>query len=346
MRGVHVSTERTKVLGGLMGASDFARDAFETALSKYDVYGKHLRGLAAHRHSHIALRIHQYCNRRFGHFARTVPRFLGRGEGFNYTVVTFLECAYNATLDVAAEILGLPAASLPRNTRSEMSIPKRFRGMGVRDLVALADAAHVGAAGLAVGYATRFLTAQNARVGGDSHDEVLMEPTVYERLATAVTTAVSRKYGTPDGGDGDNEPMWSLELASSCARLDAACGSHALAESGPLITTAFAMLPSKCPTVARAGYVAEARSNSEQIARSLDGLPSFVPLSVFATDIFPKLQAEIRERVKLLRFAKLAPTFSHRARSESRLFCISPRPRGPCVFGFGPAYFGSPERAP
>jgi hypothetical protein len=28
-----------------------------------------------------------------------------------------------------------------------------------------------------------------------------------------------------------NVPMWSLELASSWARLDVACGSHALAES-------------------------------------------------------------------------------------------------------------------
>jgi hypothetical protein len=50
--------------------------------------------------------------------------------------VTFLERADNATKDVAAEIFGLPAASLPRNTRSEMSLPIRFGGMGVVDLVA------------------------------------------------------------------------------------------------------------------------------------------------------------------------------------------------------------------
>jgi hypothetical protein len=114
--------------------------------------------------------------------------------------------------------------------------------------------------------------------------------------------------------------MWSLEPASSWARLDAACGSHALAEFEPLITTALAMLPPQRPTVALAGCVAEARSNNEQIARSLYGMPSLVPLSVFATDIFPKLQADIRECVNFLRLAKLAPTFSNRARPESRRF--------------------------
>jgi hypothetical protein len=96
--------------------------------------------------------------------------------------------------------------------------PIRFEGMGVGDLVALADAAHVGAAGLAVGYPIRFLTTQDARVRGDSHDEVPMEPTMFGRLTTAMTTAVSRRHGTPDGDDGNNEPMWSLELASSSAR--------------------------------------------------------------------------------------------------------------------------------
>jgi hypothetical protein len=71
-----------------------------------------VRGLAAHRHSHTALRIHQHCNRRFGHFARTVLRGLGKGESYGDTVVTFPERADNATLDVAAEILSLPAAGL------------------------------------------------------------------------------------------------------------------------------------------------------------------------------------------------------------------------------------------
>jgi hypothetical protein len=48
------------------------------------------------------------------------------------------------------------------------------------------------------------------------------------------------------------------------------------------------------------------------------GLPSLVPLSRLGTDILPKLQADINERVNSLRFAKLAPTFSNRTRAESR----------------------------
>jgi hypothetical protein len=132
MRGENISTEGTNALGGPMGTSNFARDVFETAVSKYEAYGERLRGLAAHQHSHTALRMHQHCNRRFG-YARTIPRCLGRGEGYGDTVVTFLERADNATLDVAADILGLPAASLPRNTRSEMSLPIRLGGIGVGD---------------------------------------------------------------------------------------------------------------------------------------------------------------------------------------------------------------------
>jgi hypothetical protein len=126
-------------------------------------------------------------------------------------VVTFLERADNATLDLVAEILGLLASRLPRITCSEMSLPIRFRGTGVGDLVALADVAHVGAADLAVGSALRFLIAQDTRVRGDFHDEVPMEPmTMYGLLATATTPAVSRRHGTPDGDEGDNEPMRSL----------------------------------------------------------------------------------------------------------------------------------------
>jgi hypothetical protein len=60
------------------------------------------------------------------------------------------------------------------------------------------------------------------------------------------------------------------------------------------------MLPPQRPTVARAGCVAEGRSNNEQTARSLDGLPSLVPLSAFATDISLNLQADISERFNLL----------------------------------------------
>jgi hypothetical protein len=77
------------------------------------------------------------------------------------------------------------------------------------------------------------------------------------------------------------------------AHLDAARGSRALAESEPLIATTLAMLPPKLPTVTRASCAVEARLNNEQIARSLDGLPSLVLLSAFATDIFQKLQADI-----------------------------------------------------
>jgi hypothetical protein len=195
---------------------------FETALRKYEAYGERPRGVAAHWHSYTALRIHQHCNRCFGHFACKVPRGLGRGDYYGDTVVTFLERANNATLDVAAEILSLPAASLPRNTRSEMSLPIRFGGMGLGDLVAFAGTAHVGATGLAMGYVIRFLTSQDARVRRDSHDEARMEPTMYGRLATAMTTAVTRRYGTLHGEDGENEPIWSLELASWWARSDAA----------------------------------------------------------------------------------------------------------------------------
>jgi hypothetical protein len=43
-------------------------------------------------------------------------------------------------------------------------------------------------------------------------------------------------------------------------------------------------------------------------------------MSAFATDIFPKLQTDISERINLLRFANLPPKFSNRARPESRRF--------------------------
>jgi hypothetical protein len=58
----------------------------------------------------------------------------------------------------------------------------------------------------------------------------------------------------------------SFEIASSWAHLDATCAlrcSYALAESEALITTPLAMLPQQRPTAARAGCVAEARSNNE-----------------------------------------------------------------------------------
>jgi hypothetical protein len=99
--------------GGAIGTSDFARGVLETALSKYEADGERLRGLAPQRHSHNALRTRQNYIRRFGHFARPVLSGLGIVEGYGDTVVTFIERADNATLDVAAEILGLPVSILP-----------------------------------------------------------------------------------------------------------------------------------------------------------------------------------------------------------------------------------------
>jgi hypothetical protein len=98
--------------------------------------------------------------------------------------------------------------------------------------------------------AIHFLTAQDARVRGNTHYNDPMEPRIYGQLAKAMTTTVSRRPNTPNEEDGENKPMWSLEPASLWARLDAACTFHALAESDPLITTVLAMLPPKRPTVA------------------------------------------------------------------------------------------------
>jgi hypothetical protein len=84
------------------------------------------------------------------------------------------------------------------------------------------------------------------------------------------------------------------------------------------------MLSPQRPTVARICCVAEARSNNEHIARSLDGLPSLVPISTFVTDIFSELQADVSERVRLLRFAKLALTFlTALGRSLGVLYLVS-----------------------
>jgi hypothetical protein len=49
-------------------------------------------------------------------------------------------------------------------------------------------------------------------------------------------------------------------------------------------------------------------------------MPSLVPLSAFATKIFAKIHADISERVNVLRFANLVPTFSKRAWPELRRF--------------------------
>jgi hypothetical protein len=135
---------------------------------KQALCGLWLAGLVAHRHSHIALRIHQRYNRRFGHFVCTVPRGRGKEDGYGDTVEAFHERANNATLDVAAETLGFPAASLSRYTRFERYLPLRF------------------------------LKAQEARVHGNTHDDVPLEPTMCIRLAIAMIIAVSRQPCAPD----------------------------------------------------------------------------------------------------------------------------------------------------
>jgi hypothetical protein len=119
-----------------LGTSDFARDVFETVLSKYEAYGERIPGLLAHRHSYNAFRIQQHFNRRFGYFARMAPRDLGWGEGYVYTVVTFLERADIPLLTWRLRFWAfLQLAYLSRISRSEMSLPIRFGNM--RNLVGL-----------------------------------------------------------------------------------------------------------------------------------------------------------------------------------------------------------------
>jgi hypothetical protein len=106
------------------------------------------------------------------------------------------------------------------------------------------------------------------------------------------------------------------------ACLDPACWSHALTESEPFISTVLAMPSPKRSTVARACCVTKTRSNNKNTTRSLDGLPSLVLLSAFATDIIPKLQADINDRDNLFRFANLAPTCLGCAKPGSRCFAF------------------------
>jgi hypothetical protein len=158
-------------------------------------------------------------------------------------------------------------------------------------------------------------------VRGDAHDDVPMEPTIDGRQAIAMITTVFRRPSAPDGEGGDTTySMRSLELASVWARLDSACGAYTLAESEPLVSTASAMLPTRRQTVARAGCVAEVRSNNEHTTRSLDGLTSLVPVFAFATIFSLKLHADINEPVNLLRFANLVSTQLDRVGPESRRF--------------------------
>jgi hypothetical protein len=210
--GEYVSPRKGRKCWGPVGTSILARDVFETAFSKCEDYGERLRGLAAHRHSHTAHRIYRHRKRCFGYFACMVPRGHGRGKGYGNTVETFFWRARKATLDVAPEMLGLHTVSLPRNTCSDMSLPMRFGRTGVGDLVALANSAHVGAYGLALGSAIRFLTTQIARARGDTHDDVQLEPSMYGWLATAMITTVSHRTGAPDKDGGNNEIELKLNL--------------------------------------------------------------------------------------------------------------------------------------
>jgi hypothetical protein len=179
---------------------------FETALSNYEAYVERLTRLAAHRHSHITLRVYQHCKHTFGHFARTASRGLGRAKGYGDTVETILERADNATLSVAAEMFGYPPVSLPRKNISEMSFTIRFGGMGVGDMIALADAAHVGAVGLAVLSAICFLIAQDARVHEDSCCKIPM-------VGTTMDTSVRCTPGE----------SWPYYLANSGCSAGARC---------------------------------------------------------------------------------------------------------------------------
>jgi hypothetical protein len=136
-----------------------------------------------------------------------------------------------------------------------------------------------------------------------------------------IITYVSRRPSAPDGYGGHNEPMWSLELKSAWTRSDIVCNAHVLAESEPhIMATSVAMLSPNRPTVACAGCVAEASSNTEHTTESRASMPSLVPLSTFTTNIFQKLHVDINECVNLLHIANLVPTSSNRARPESTRF--------------------------
>jgi hypothetical protein len=202
---------------------------FGTALSKYEAHGEHLT--AAHQHSHIVLCIHNYRNRRLGHFARMVPRGLGnRGDGYGDTVESFLERTHNATLDMASEILGLPAASLPRNARSEISLPIRFGGMGVGAWLPW-----------------RMRPTSERPVWERAPPSVFLERKMPVRagkicprwcsdgrLATAVITTLFRRFNAPDGDGGDNEHMYIVVKARfGMGRL----GCHVRCSCSPRVRT-------------------------------------------------------------------------------------------------------------
>jgi hypothetical protein len=154
-----------------------------------------------------------------------------------------------------------------------------------------------------------------------------------------------RRSSASDVDGADYESMWSLELDSAWARLDATCGAHGLAKSERLITAARVMLYPKRPRVARVGCVAEARSNNAYTIRSHDDLHSHVPLSAFATSIFPKLQADISEYVNLLYFLNPVPAFLTKLdRSLGTLYLVPTTV--PFCFWLGPTYNGPHMQPP
>jgi hypothetical protein len=131
LRGVNISKEGKKVLGGPVGTSDFARDMFETALSKYEAYGANQFG-SSPALSHCAS-YPSTLQPPLRTFCPYVPPWSWQGRRLLDTDETFFEHADNATLIAAAEILGLPAARLPCNTHSDMFLPYVLdaRGWGI-----------------------------------------------------------------------------------------------------------------------------------------------------------------------------------------------------------------------
>jgi hypothetical protein len=114
-----------------VGTSDYARYVFETALSKKEAYNELQTGLAGHRNSGTALRIHKHFNRRFGHFARTVPRGLGRGEGYGDTVVTFLERAKMPPLMWRLKYWDFPQLAYPATLAPRCVFPYVLEAWGL-----------------------------------------------------------------------------------------------------------------------------------------------------------------------------------------------------------------------
>jgi hypothetical protein len=109
MRGVHVSTEGTKVFKGTLGTY-----VFLVTCSKRP-YQANTRPMA---NAERVWQLTGILTMRFVFInvaaasetlpVRTVPRGLGRDEGYGDIVVTVLERADTATLDAVAEMMGIP----------------------------------------------------------------------------------------------------------------------------------------------------------------------------------------------------------------------------------------------